>query len=260
MTIEQKIPQAVPVAQGEATLGITAINNRFDRVESASYGLKLFPVDSTSETMTSDEFWEGTFFQISAGTPAPSGAVTINVPAEERGMFAVYNNCGQNVTVRISGQAATPPTIAPGDVGTLISDGINVRTASGAGGSAATTQWRYVVSLSDASTPITAGALKDSLRMTADVTLTEIPRASLITASGSGTVQVDINRNGTSILSTKLTIDPGETTSTTAAVPAVITGSPTPLVLSDDDVLSFDVDNAGSAAVGLKVYMIGTYN
>jgi hypothetical protein len=66
---------------------------------------------------------------------------------------------------------------------------------------------------------------------------------------------VDINVNGTSILSTKLSIDATETTSITAAVPAVISDSS----LADDAVIRIDIDQIGAAAAGtgLKVWLIG---
>jgi hypothetical protein len=134
MTIEQKIPQAVPVAQGQVTTGITAINNRFDRVESAAFGFVAYPVNSTTMTMSSAVFWEGAYIEATVGSPAPGGAVTIDVPAEERGLFSILNNCGEDISVQISGQSETPPTIADGSLGTLVSDGVNVRSAGGGGG------------------------------------------------------------------------------------------------------------------------------
>jgi hypothetical protein len=79
-------------------------------------------------------------------------------------------------------------------------------------------------------------------------------RASLTTASTSGAVTVDINDGGTTIISTKLTIDQDEKTSTTAATPAVISDS----ALADDAEITIDIDGAGTGAKGLKVYLIGT--
>jgi hypothetical protein len=66
-------------------------------------------------------------------------------------------------------------------------------------------------------------------------------------------VTVDINKNGTTILSTKLTIDVDEKTSATAAIAAVISDA----VLAAGDEITFDVDVAGTGAKGLKVWMIG---
>jgi hypothetical protein len=65
---------------------------------------------------------------------------------------------------------------------------------------------------------------------------------------------VDINEGGTTILSTKLTIDANEKTSTTAATAAVISDS----ALADDAEITFDIDVAGTGAKGLKVWLLGT--
>ncbi len=88
------------------------------------------------------------------------------------------------------------------------------------------------------------------------VTLTAV-RASLTTAQASGNIfTVDINENGTSILSTKLTIDNTEKTSATAATPPVISDTS----LADDAEITIDIDQIGNGtATGLKVMLIGTY-
>jgi hypothetical protein len=65
---------------------------------------------------------------------------------------------------------------------------------------------------------------------------------------------VDINKNGTTVLSTKLTIDASEVTSTTAATAAVISVS----AFADDDEVEFDIDVAGTGAKGLKVTLYVT--
>ena len=82
-------------------------------------------------------------------------------------------------------------------------------------------------------------------------------RASLTTAGTGGTlVTVDINESGTTILSTKITIDASETTSTTAATAPVISDS----ALADDSQITIDIDAVGSTNTGkgLKVELIGT--
>lgn len=110
------------------------------------------------------------------------------------------------------------------------------------------------VACSDESTAITATGTKATFRMPHAMTLTGV-RASLTGAATTGTVTVDINEGGTSILSTKLTIDATEKTSTTAATAAVISDS----ALADDAEITVDVDNvADSTATGLKVWLIGT--
>lgn len=110
------------------------------------------------------------------------------------------------------------------------------------------------VACSDETTDITAAANKITFRMPYAFTLTGV-RASLSTAQASGSIfTVDINEGGTTILSTKLTIDNTEKTSTTAATPAVISDT----ALADDAEITVDVDQIGAAgARGLKVTLLG---
>lgn len=109
-----------------------------------------------------------------------------------------------------------------------------------------------IIAVSDELTAITTGTAKLTFRMPFAMTLSGV-RASLTTVSSSGIPTVDIKQNGTSILSTKLTIDVGEKTSTTAAVPAVIST----LSLTDDAEMTIDITVAGTGATGLKVYLLG---
>lgn len=110
------------------------------------------------------------------------------------------------------------------------------------------------IACSDETTALTAGTSKVTFRMPYAMTLTAV-RASLTTAQTSGSIfTVDINEAGTSILSTKLTIDNTEKTSTTAATPAVIGDT----ALADDAEITIDIDQIGDGtAKGLKVYLIG---
>ena len=108
------------------------------------------------------------------------------------------------------------------------------------------------IAVSDEETAITTGNAKVTFRMPFAMTLTAV-RASLTTASTSGLPTFDINEGGTTILSTKLTIDANEKTSTTAATAAVISDS----ALADDAEITIDIDVAGTGAKGAKVYLIG---
>jgi hypothetical protein len=109
------------------------------------------------------------------------------------------------------------------------------------------------VALSDETTAITTGAAKATIRSPFAFTLTAV-RANVNTASSSGLPTVDINEEGTTLLSTKLTIDANEKSSVTAATPAVISDS----AIADDAEITFDIDVAGTGAKGLKVWLIGT--
>lgn len=101
---------------------------------------------------------------------------------------------------------------------------------------------------------VVAGIGVAVFRMPYAMTLTSV-KASLATAQTSGTlVTVDINESGSTILSTKLTLDNGEKTSTTAATAAVISDS----ALAADAEITIDVDSIGDGtAKGLIVYLIG---
>lgn len=139
----------------------------------------------------------------------------------------------------------------------LVQSGSNVRSTTQAianlGGGAGT----KVIQLacSDETSALTTGTSKISFRMPYAMTLTAV-RASLVTAQASGSIfTVDINESGTTILSTKLTIDNTEKTSTTAATPPVISD----VSLADDAEITIDIDQVGNGtAVGLKVTLIGT--
>lgn len=111
------------------------------------------------------------------------------------------------------------------------------------------------IACSDEATALTAGTAKVTFRMPFAFTVSAV-RASLTTAQASGVIfTVDINEGGVSILSTKLTIDNTEKTSTTAATPPVISDS----ALADDAEITIDIDQIGDGtAKGLKVYLIGT--
>lgn len=112
------------------------------------------------------------------------------------------------------------------------------------------------IACSDETTPLTAGTAKVTFRMPYAFTLTDV-RASVTTAPTGGTLlTVDVNEAGSTILSTKLTFDASETTTTTAATPRVISDSS----LADDAEITIDIDAVGStiAGAGLKVYLIGT--
>ena len=110
------------------------------------------------------------------------------------------------------------------------------------------------VAVTGESTAVSTGTSKVVFRQPRKITLQEI-RASLKTAQASGTIlTIDVNVNGATILSTKLTIDNSEKTSVTASIPAVISAA----TINADAEISIDVDQVGDGtAVGLKVQFLG---
>jgi hypothetical protein len=111
------------------------------------------------------------------------------------------------------------------------------------------------IACSDEATALTFGTAKATFRMPFAMTITQV-RASVNTAPTGSALIVDINENGTSILSTKLSIDATEKTSTTATTAAVISDS----ALADDSEITIDIDQVGTpvAGAGLKIAIIGT--
>ncbi len=108
---------------------------------------------------------------------------------------------------------------------------------------------------SDETSNLTTGTAKITFRMPYAMTLTDV-RASVATAAtGASLLTVDVNDGGTTILSTKLTFDASEKTTTTAATPRVISDT----ALADDAEITVDIDQIGSTlpGKGLKVWLIG---
>ena len=112
-----------------------------------------------------------------------------------------------------------------------------------------------IIAASDETTALNTGTAKVTLRAPFAFTLTSIT-ASATTAPTGAILTVDVNEAGTSLLSTKLTIDATEKTTTTAATAAVISDT----AIAADAELTIDIDQVGStiAGTGLKVTIHGT--
>lgn len=112
----------------------------------------------------------------------------------------------------------------------------------------------FTVMLSDQTTDLTTGTSKVEIRMPYAFLVTAV-RAFVNTAPTGDAILVDVNEGVTSILSTVISIDATEKTSTTSATPAVISDG----VLADDASITFDIDQVGSTnpGKGLGVHLIG---
>lgn len=112
----------------------------------------------------------------------------------------------------------------------------------------------FVVACSDLATNLTTGTSKAYFPVPYAFTVTAVT-ATLATAQTAGSIfTVDINEAGVSILSTKLTIDNNETSSTTAATAPIISDAS----LAANSIVSVDIDQVGTAgAKGLVVTIIG---
>lgn len=108
------------------------------------------------------------------------------------------------------------------------------------------------MSCSDLTTALTSGANRAYVRAPRAFTLSAV-RASLLQASSSGPVRVDVSVNGVSILYPLITIDQGEKTSQTAATPPFIEDDE----IIDDDEITIDIVSEGTDAKGLIVTLKG---
>ena len=121
-------------------------------------------------------------------------------------------------------------------------------------------QVALVIACGDETTAIDAIGQKISFRLPYNMTLNAGSAGitgSLVTAgTGANLFTVDINESGSTILSTKLTFDATETTTTTAATPVVIYDT----ALAADSIITIDVDqlDSGGVAAGLKISLIGS--
>lgn len=148
---------------------------------------------------------------------------------------------------------ATGPTLSNPIVGTQSAGDNSTKAASTAYADNAVAKQpeALMFAVSDETTAITTGTAKLTFRMPFPCSMTALPRANLNTVSSSGAPAIDINKNGSTIFSTTLTIDVSEKTSVTAATPAALSSSPT--TFADDDEVTIDIDTAGTGAKGLKI-------
>ena len=110
----------------------------------------------------------------------------------------------------------------------------------------------FVCACSDETTAISDTGTVLTFYMPYAYTVSEV-RASLTTTSSSGTPTIDINEDGSTILSTKITIDSGDLISTDSTTQPVLSDT----ALADKSKITIDIDVTGTDATGLKVYIIG---
>jgi hypothetical protein len=191
----------------------------------------------------------------SFGSATAAPAVTVNA----KGLVtAVTTNTVTPAVGSITGLGtgvATALAINVGSAGAPVVNGGALGTPSSGTLTNCTMKDQIGVACSDETTAITAGTGKLTFRMPFAMTLTAV-RASVTTAPTGANLIIDINEGGTTILSTKLSIDATEKTSTTAATAAVISDT----ALADDAEITIDFDQVGStvAGAGVKVWLIGT--
>lgn len=173
-----------------------------------------------------------------------TGNRSLIVPTKPR-KYIVWNTCSGAYTMTVKTVAGTGIVVPQNSVAILECDGTNIIDVN-------TPVESISVAISDETTALTTGLAKITFRMPYGFVLTDV-RASLTTASSSGIPTFNIKESGTTIFSTKLTVDANELTSTTAAVPYVFSD----YFLASDAQMTIDIDIAGTNATGAKIYFIG---
>jgi len=112
----------------------------------------------------------------------------------------------------------------------------------------------FVIACSDETSDLATGDDKAQIRLPFQFELTGIS-ANVNTAPVGSTISIQVQEDGSDILSTPITIDASETTSETAATPPVISDS----TLASNSIISIDLDQIGSstAGTGLKINLVG---
>jgi hypothetical protein len=253
-------PTDVPVATLKADLSLDNVDNTSDATKNAA------TVTLTNKTLTAPTINGGTHTGVTGLGIRSSGTGAFDLTlANSENLTA-----GRTLTLTVNDAARTIDlggniTVA-GAFATSGANSLTLTTTAGTNvtlptsGTLATTGQALAetlcVAASDETTALTAGTSKVTWRMPFAMTLTSV-RASVNTAQASGTIlTVDLNEGGTTVLSTKLSIDNNEKTSTTAATPAVISDT----ALADDAEMTIDIDavDGATAAKGLKVCLIGS--
>ena len=153
--------------------------------------------------------------------------------------------------------AGAPATVATGTA-------THVLTSNGAGAAptfqAAAGAGNLVLGIAagDETTAITTGTGKAEFQIVdAAFTLSAI-YATVTTAPTGSTIIIDVNLNGSTIMTTnKISIDASEKTSDTAATQPGVTTT----ALTENGVITIDIDQIGSstAGAGVKVYLVGSW-
>lgn len=236
--------------------------NTYSTVQSNS---AQWAVDSTTDTgvraLTGD--WQGTYSTVQANSATTWNYQGTDVKSLTSNWQNTYTNFSTQSANNISVYTTVNANSATWGVGGSSTD-TGVRALTSNWQSTYTTvlansaSWKFdviQVACSDETTALTVGTNKTTFRMPYAMALSAV-RSSVTTAPSGSALVVDINKTGLSILSTKLSIDSGARTSTTATTQPVISGSS----LSDDAEITIDIDQIGStiAGAGLKVTLIGT--
>jgi hypothetical protein len=106
------------------------INDQAGQLDAALTEVLTIEIDdSNAYVLTNNDFRRHFFIVVTEGSPAPTAAITLQVPAIRRGLFKLLNLTSQTVTTEVPGQSGSAPQIDPGENRMLSCDGSDVRAA-----------------------------------------------------------------------------------------------------------------------------------
>ncbi len=115
----------VVAQQNNAEAKVNDATNELDLAMTASLAV---PITATNiRTLTDAELQRAFFFLVDedGGSPA-TAAITLTLPAISRGLFIISNLTAFTITVEITSQPITSPTVLTGVFALLSCDGVNV--------------------------------------------------------------------------------------------------------------------------------------
>lgn len=219
-------------------------------------GLQLFESNTQVITWGTNSTYYGGYISSNANFSVTFSGAPLQ---GERHAYRVYNSGSSSITVTIptsvdaNDNSRTTVTAWPGYT-TIVWVRTDADYFVGVEGAGPTTS--LIVAASDQTTDLTTGTLKQTFRMPAAFKVLAVYADVATAPTGSG-ITVDINEGGTTILSTKLTIDDGEKDSYDAVTPAVI--SDDSLAFRSEITVDIDVVGSTTAGKGLKVTLLGYY-
>jgi len=244
----------------------TALNHSLAHFDYNKSGVKASSTSSEITGLTID--MDDTATNNAAATVTMKG---IDIDINSANAQGTINNIGVDITmsanadlvlpIRIEGGPlaikefnSTPPQ--HGEHGQVYYKSDNhLYLTDGAGNEKKLTEQIICIACSDETTDLTTGTAKATFHMPYTMIVESVKATCTTAPAGATLLTVDINDDGSTILSTKLTIDASEKTSTTAATAAVISSA----TLAKDSVMTIDIDAIGNttAGTGLKVWIFG---
>jgi len=122
--------QLPEIAEAQANKHITH-NTALGYLDSVLTAPTTLTLTSNAGNVTAAALRRARTLVLVAGSPAPTGAITITLPAIVRGDFYVLNTTAQPATLMVANQTGTLPVVAAGKIALMHLDGTRVRLAGG---------------------------------------------------------------------------------------------------------------------------------